>query len=92
MLLSGSRIERGLQMWDKPGHSKEEEASLMRCYDLPWGMDFIRRSNWMKYIPISPSFTSYFCYSKRTNVKTHDVQTVLTLDTTLHQQQINSIV
>lgn len=31
----------------------------MRSYDLPFGMDFIRRYPIFKYIPISPAFTGY---------------------------------
>lgn len=31
----------------------------MRSYDLPFGMDFIRRHPIFKYIPISPTFTGY---------------------------------
>lgn len=31
----------------------------MRSYDLPFGMDFIRRYPIFKYLPISPAFTGY---------------------------------
>lgn len=31
----------------------------MRSYDLPFGMDFLRRYPMFKYIPISPTFTGY---------------------------------
>lgn len=31
----------------------------MRSYDLPFGMDFLRRHAIFKYLPISPTFTGY---------------------------------
>ncbi|XP_076606219.1 solute carrier family 23 member 1 [Chaetodon auriga] len=49
--IPGSRQERGLVEW--------RSSSSSSSYDLPLGMGVIRRTRWLRWFPISPSFTGF---------------------------------
>ena len=58
----GTDEERGINVWrkvesdDTSGSLENSNTSGYACYDLPFGMSAIRKSTWLKYIPISPTF------------------------------------
>ena len=60
--MKGTRKERGLLVWgqnSKASKSSSADAEALdefRCYDLPFGMNFIRKWNWTTIIPICPTF------------------------------------
>ncbi|XP_008302232.1 solute carrier family 23 member 1 [Stegastes partitus] len=51
--IPGSRQERGLVGW------RSSDSSSSCSYDLPVGMDMVRRTRWLRRFPISPSFTGF---------------------------------
>lgn len=55
----GSPEERGLRKLKRGSGLSAAELEGMRSYDLPFGMDFLRRHHIFKYIPISPTFNGY---------------------------------
>uniref|UniRef100_A0A4W6C808 Solute carrier family 23 member 2 n=1 Tax=Lates calcarifer TaxID=8187 RepID=A0A4W6C808_LATCA len=57
--IPGSPEERGIRKLKRGSGLSAAELEGMRSYDLPFGMDFIRRYPIFKYIPISPAFTGY---------------------------------
>lgn len=52
--IPGSRQERGLVEWNS-AHSSASSST----YDLPIGMDFVRRTRCLRWFPISPSFSGF---------------------------------
>lgn len=56
---SGTPEERGIKKLKRGSGLSSAELEGMRSYDLPFGMDFIRKYPIFKYIPISPAFTGY---------------------------------
>lgn len=55
--IPGTREERGLVEWEK--HMKipdQKEQNYDNTYDIPLVMRFIRRMQWMTYVPISPTY------------------------------------
>uniref|UniRef100_A0A8C1HRP1 Solute carrier family 23 member 2 n=1 Tax=Cyprinus carpio carpio TaxID=630221 RepID=A0A8C1HRP1_CYPCA len=55
--IPGTPEERGIRKMNRGnGVSKRER---MESYDLPFGMDFLRRHRIFQYLPISPTFTGY---------------------------------
>ncbi|XP_054630936.1 solute carrier family 23 member 2 isoform X1 [Dunckerocampus dactyliophorus] len=57
--IPGSPEERGIRKLKRGSGLSAAELEGMRSYDLPFGMDFIRRHAVFKYLPISPTFTGY---------------------------------
>ncbi|CAG5924490.1 unnamed protein product, partial [Menidia menidia] len=57
--IPGTPEERGIRKLKRGSGLSAAEMEGMRSYDLPFGMDFIRRHSVFKYIPISPAFTGY---------------------------------
>ena len=55
----GSPEERGIRKLKRGSGLSAAELEGMRSYDLPFGMDFIRKHSIFKYLPISPTFTGY---------------------------------
>ena len=43
---------------DKNENEDENGKQSSNPYDLPFGMHFIRRVNWLRYCPISPTFAT----------------------------------
>uniref|UniRef100_A0A8C5M7S2 Solute carrier family 23 member 2 n=1 Tax=Leptobrachium leishanense TaxID=445787 RepID=A0A8C5M7S2_9ANUR len=57
--IPGTPEERGIRKW-KRGLSKGGSASDgMESYDLPFGMNFLRKYKCFSYLPISPTFAGY---------------------------------
>ncbi|XP_052459924.1 solute carrier family 23 member 2-like isoform X1 [Carassius gibelio] len=55
--IPGTPEERGIRKMNRgSGVSKRER---MESYDLPFGMDFLRRHRIFQYLPISPTFAGY---------------------------------
>uniref|UniRef100_A0A7N6B7A9 Solute carrier family 23 member 2 n=1 Tax=Anabas testudineus TaxID=64144 RepID=A0A7N6B7A9_ANATE len=57
--IPGSPEERGIKKLKRGSGLSAAELEGMRSYDLPFGMDFLRRHPIFKYFPISPTFTGY---------------------------------
>ncbi|XP_038558382.1 solute carrier family 23 member 2 isoform X3 [Micropterus salmoides] len=57
--IPGTPEERGIGRLKRGSGVSATELEGMRSYDLPFGMDFIRRYPIFKYFPISPTFTGY---------------------------------
>ncbi|XP_037114440.1 solute carrier family 23 member 2 isoform X1 [Syngnathus acus] len=57
--IPGSPEERGIRKLKRGSGPSSAELEGMRSYDLPFGMDFIRRHPIFKYFPISPTFAGY---------------------------------
>ncbi|XDV48773.1 hypothetical protein PO909_018145 [Leuciscus waleckii] len=55
--IPGTPEERGIRKMNRRSSTSKRER--MESYDLPFGMDFLRRHRIFKYIPISPTFTGY---------------------------------
>lgn len=67
--IPGSEEERGMKEWRKLFGTSDDGAAvrkhLLKCYDLPFGMDYIRRVEFFKYLPFSPTFQGWnFCNCK----------------------------
>lgn len=54
---SGSRKERGLIEWSTPSVTSSTSSSA--TYDFPLGMGMVRRIQWLRRFPISPSFRGF---------------------------------
>jgi len=53
--IPGSREERGLIKWENQ-HKNDSGTCGLNTYDLPWGMDYLNKQNWARYIPFLPTF------------------------------------
>ncbi|CAB1322112.1 unnamed protein product [Coregonus sp. 'balchen'] len=58
-LVTGTREERGIGKLKRGSGPSAAELEGMRTYDLPFGMDFLRRHTVFQYFPISPTFSGY---------------------------------
>ncbi|KAG7166860.1 Solute carrier family 23 member 1-like 3, partial [Homarus americanus] len=64
--IPGTDEERGMVAWkDQLKPPSEESAMDHSCYNLPVGMDTVRRWNWTRYVPISPTFIGWGFVRKR---------------------------
>ncbi|KAM6965677.1 solute carrier family 23 member 2 [Aplochiton taeniatus] len=57
--IPGSPEERGIKKLKRGAGPSAAELEGMRSYDLPFGMDFLRRHTIFEYFPISPTFKGY---------------------------------
>lgn len=70
-LLRGSPEERGILKWteslgnEEYGQSLEEKEDLYKPYALPFITTKLRKLNWCRFIPISPTFEGYQGSRKR---------------------------
>ncbi|KAL0186659.1 hypothetical protein M9458_018329, partial [Cirrhinus mrigala] len=55
--------ERGIRKMNRGNSVSKRER--MESYDLPFGMDFLRRHRIFQYLPISPTFAGYHCHNRR---------------------------
>jgi nucleobase transporter 1/2 len=56
----GTPEERGLVKWRAQFEvSNEGEAAQNSCYELPFGMEWLRKMSWTKYIPCLPTFQGF---------------------------------
>lgn len=62
----GTPEERGILKWNAriPSSEKDDGCKSQNqksdCYDLPIGMDSIRKVSWLRYIPFCPTFAGFF--------------------------------
>lgn len=58
----GTDAERGIVKWREQASSSSTAGNekirvwINACYDLPFGMEFIKRHSFFKYMPISPTY------------------------------------
>ncbi|XP_054697647.1 solute carrier family 23 member 1 isoform X3 [Grus americana] len=57
--IPGTQEERGLVQWKAGAHSDSAARASLRSYDFPFGMSAVRRSRWLKHVPICPVFTGF---------------------------------
>lgn len=55
----GTLAERGIRRLKRGVRYSTAELEGMRSYDLPFGMDFLRRHRIFQYLPVSPTFAGY---------------------------------
>ncbi|KAF6730102.1 Solute carrier family 23 member 2 [Oryzias melastigma] len=67
--IPGSLEERGIKKLKRGSGLSAAELEGMTSYDLPIGMDFIRRHSIFKRIPISPTFTGYHWGRRKDSTK-----------------------
>ena len=65
LFLTGTDEERGMAHWkkmrelqDDSARTRHLEARLHAVYDLPIGMEYIRKFSFLRYIPVCPTFGS----------------------------------
>ncbi|MBN3317507.1 S23A2 protein, partial [Atractosteus spatula] len=63
--IPGSPEERGIRRLKRGAGKSAAELEGMRSYDLPFGMDFLRRHRFFQYLPISPTFAGPGALQKR---------------------------
>ncbi|XP_063608140.1 solute carrier family 23 member 2-like [Penaeus indicus] len=56
--IPGTPKERGLLQWRATKDSGDADA-VAHTYDFPFGMAVVRKTKWMKYVPLSPTFTGF---------------------------------
>ncbi|XP_038077946.1 solute carrier family 23 member 1-like isoform X2 [Patiria miniata] len=62
--LPGSDEDRGIAQWRSKYSAGQDPAvtrELLRTYDFPFGMDWVRRFSFFRYIPFCPTFTGCPC-------------------------------
>ncbi|NXN04356.1 S23A1 protein, partial [Sylvia borin] len=57
--IPGTQEERGLVQWKAGAHSDSTSSASLRSYDFPFGMGAVRRSRWLRKVPICPVFTGF---------------------------------
>ncbi|NXC52385.1 S23A1 protein, partial [Aleadryas rufinucha] len=57
--IPGTQEERGLVQWKAGAHSDSTSSASLRSYDFPFGMGAVRRSRWLRTVPICPVFTGF---------------------------------
>ncbi|KAM4677125.1 solute carrier family 23 member 2 isoform 1-T2 [Discoglossus pictus] len=57
--IPGTPEERGIRKWKRGLGKGASDLEGMESYDLPFGMDFLRRYKCFSYLPISPTFAGY---------------------------------
>ncbi|NXV11460.1 S23A1 protein, partial [Cepphus grylle] len=75
--IPGTAEERGLVQWKAGAHSDSVASASLRSYDFPFGMQAVRRSRWLKRVPICPVFTGF-----KARARDNGTAAVATEDTT----------
>ncbi|ETE68111.1 Solute carrier family 23 member 2 [Ophiophagus hannah] len=57
--IPGSPEERGIRKWKKGSGKGGKSLEGLESYDLPFGMEFIRKHRCFSFLPISPTFLGY---------------------------------
>ncbi|NWV72884.1 S23A1 protein, partial [Dasyornis broadbenti] len=57
--IPGTHEERGLVQWKAGAHSDSTTSASLKSYDFPFGMGAVRRSRWLRKVPICPMFTGF---------------------------------
>uniref|UniRef100_A0A8D0ECU6 Solute carrier family 23 member 1 n=1 Tax=Salvator merianae TaxID=96440 RepID=A0A8D0ECU6_SALMN len=60
----GTAEERGLVQWKAGAYANSRTSAKLKSYDFPLGMGMIRRTEWLKYVPVCPVFMGF---NSRTN-------------------------
>lgn len=50
--------------WKAGAHSDSMSSASLRSYDFPFGMGAVRRSRWLRKVPICPVFTGFRARAK----------------------------
>ncbi|EPY79165.1 solute carrier family 23 member 2 [Camelus ferus] len=58
-LVTGTPEERGIRKWKKGVGKGSKSLDGMESYDLPFGMNVIKKYRCFSYLPISPTFAGY---------------------------------
>lgn len=69
---SGSPEERGIRKWKKGTGKGSKSIDGMETYDLPFGMEVIRKYRCFSFLPISPTFMGYTWKGFRKGRSTED--------------------
>lgn len=56
---AGTPEERGIKKWKKGVSKGNKSLDGMESYDLPFGMNIIKKYRCFNYLPISPTFAGY---------------------------------
>ncbi|NXA39743.1 S23A1 protein, partial [Eudromia elegans] len=70
--IPGTQEERGLVQWKAGAHSDSATTVSLKSYDFPFGMGVVRRSQWLKYVPICPVFRGFHLRRKRSHEASHN--------------------
>lgn len=57
--IPGTPEERGIRKWKKGVSKGSKSLEGMESYDLPFGMNIIKKYRCFSYLPISPTFVGY---------------------------------
>ncbi|XP_045105655.1 solute carrier family 23 member 1-like [Portunus trituberculatus] len=70
--IPGTEEERGLVKWkamlENTQFGNEESVVDTSCYDLPFGMERIRKWGWTKFVPVLPTFAGWEAITRRYTV------------------------
>lgn len=55
----GTPEERGIRKWKKGVGKGSKSLDGMESYDLPFGMNIIKKYRCFSYLPVSPTFAGY---------------------------------
>ncbi len=55
----GDMDERGMLKWLEAPDENDPTLCSIKCYDLPFGMSYIIRSKFCRYLPFSPTFKGF---------------------------------
>lgn len=78
---SGSPEERGIRKWKKGVGKGSKSLDGMETYDLPFGMNFIKKYRCFSFLPISPTFMGYTWkgFRKSSNCRSSDEDSAATV-------------
>lgn len=65
--IPGTREERGLVQWKAGAHADSTASADLRSYNFPFGMSAVRRSRWLRHVPICPLFTGFVWRAKKSH-------------------------
>ncbi|XP_072026599.1 solute carrier family 23 member 1-like [Amphiura filiformis] len=71
--IPGTLEERGMMKWLEAADENDPTLSSIKGYDLPFGMNYIRRSKLWRHLPFSPTFQGY-PWEKDSVIKSTEVQ------------------
>lgn len=57
--VAGTPEERGIRKWKKGVGKGNKSLDGMESYNLPFGMNIIKKYRCFSYLPISPTFVGY---------------------------------
>lgn len=68
-LIPGTDEERGILVWQESNDDNDQTTGKetmvdKSCYDLPFGMNYIREWKWTRYLPFSPTFEGFHFFKR----------------------------